>query len=151
MTAFARVGLMALLVAVTSGAASAQTGRLVELTGNDLMKYSLTAIAAKRGELLHVRLKNVGTLPKVAMAHNFVLLAKGTDAAAFANASATAYATGYIAPAMKAKVLAFTPLAGTGETVEVTFKAPAAPGEYTFLCSFPGHFLSGMKGALTVK
>ena len=151
MTAFGRVGLMALLVAVTSGGASAQTGRLVELTGNDLMKYSVTAIAAKPGELLHVRLKNVGTLPKVAMAHNFVLLAKGTDAAAFANASATAYANGYIDPAMKAKVLAFTPTAGPGETVEVTFKAPAAPGEYTFLCSFPGHFLSGMKGALTVK
>ena len=92
MTAFGRVGLMALLVAATSGGASAQTGRLVELTGNDLMKYSVTAIAAKPGELLHIRLKNVGTLPKVAMAHNFVLLAKGTDAAAFANASATAYA-----------------------------------------------------------
>ncbi len=151
MTAFGRAALMALLMAVASGGASAQTGRLVELTGNDLMKYSVTAIAAKPGELLHMRLKNVGTLPKVAMAHNFVLLAKGTDAAAFANASATAYATGYIDPAMKAKVLAFTPTAGPGETVEVTFKAPAAPGVYTFLCSFPGHFLSGMKGALTVK
>jgi azurin len=52
---------------------------------------------------------------------------------------------------MKASVLASTPLAGPGETVEVTFKAPTAAGEYTFLCSFPGHFLSGMKGALTVK
>ncbi len=151
MTAFRRAALMGLLVVVASGGASAQTGRLVELTGNDLMKYSVAAIAAKPGELLHVRLKNVGTLPKVAMAHNFVLLAKGTDAAAFANASATAYATGYIDPAMKPKVLAFTPTAGPGETVEVTFKAPAAPGVYTFLCSFPGHFLSGMKGALTVK
>jgi azurin len=151
MTAFGRAALMALLVAAAGGGASAQTGRLVELTGNDLMKYSVTAVAAKPGELLHVRLKNVGTLPKVAMAHNFVLLAKGTDAAAFTNASATAAATGYIAPTMKANVLASTPLAGPGETVEVTFKAPAAPGEYTFLCSFPGHFLSGMKGALTVK
>jgi azurin len=151
MTAFGRVGLMALLVAATSGGASAQTGRLVELTGNDLMKYSVTAVAARPGELLHIRLKNVGTLPKVAMAHNFVLLAKGTDAAAFTNASATSFPTGYIAPAMKSSVLASTPLAGPGETVEVTFKAPAAPGVYTFLCSFPGHFLSGMKGALTVK
>jgi azurin len=151
MTAFGRTALMAVLVAVASGGASAQTGRLVELTGNDLMKYSVTAIAAKPGELLHVRVKNVGTLPKVAMAHNFVLLAKGTDASAFTNASATAAAAGYIAPTMKASVLASTPLAGPGETVEVTFKAPTAAGEYTFLCSFPGHFLSGMKGALTVK
>ncbi len=151
MTVLGRAALMALLMAAAGGGVSAQTGRLVELTGNDLMKYSVTAVAAKPGELLHIRLKNLGTLPKVAMAHNFVLLAKGTDAAAFTNASATAATAGYIAPTMKATVLASTPLAGPGETVEVTFKAPAAPGEYTFLCSFPGHFLSGMKGTLTVK
>src|SRR4029078_13039414 len=151
MTRFGRAALLARLMAAAGGGVSAQTGRLVELTGNDLMKYSVAAIAAKPGELLHVRLKNVGTLPQGAMGHSIVLLAKGTDAAAFANASATAYANGYIDPAMKAKVLAFTPTAGPGETVEVTFKAPTAPGAYTFLCSFPGHFLSGMKGALTVK
>jgi len=154
MTVFGRATLMTGLVTIVAAqviAAQTPAVRLVELTGNDLMKYSVTAIAAKPGELLHVRLKNVGTLPKVAMAHNFVLLAKGTDPAAFTNAAATAGATGYIAPAMKAKVLASTPLAGAGETVDVTFKAPAAPGVYTFLCSFPGHFLSGMKGTLTVK
>ena len=78
------------------------------------------------------------------MAHNFVLLAKGTDAAAFTNASATASATGYIPVQFKAKVLASTALIGPGETVEVTFKAPAAPGQYTYLCSFPGHFVAGM-------
>ena len=38
-----------------------------------------------------------------------------------------------------------------GETVEVTFDAPKAPGVYTFICTFPGHFLAGMKGTLTVK
>ena len=154
MTVFGRAILMTGLVTIVAAqviAAQTPAVRLVELTGNDLMKYSVTAIAAKPGELLHVRLKNVGTLPKVAMAHNFVLLAKGTDPAAFTNAAATAGATGYIAPAMKAKVLASTPLAGAGETVDVTFKAPAAPGVYTFLCTFPGHFLSGMKGTLTVK
>ena len=150
---FVRAAAAAAVVALAASrlAAAPPAVRLVELQGNDLMKYSVTAITAKPGELLHVKLKNAGTLPKAAMAHNFILLAKGTDAAAFTNASATAVATGYIAPAMKAKVLASTPLAGPGETVEVTFKAPAVPGDYTFLCSFPGHFLSGMKGVLTVK
>jgi azurin len=47
-------------------------------------------------------------------------------------------------------VIAHTGLVGPGETVEVTFKAPAA-GTYTFLCSFPGHFAAGMKGTLVVK
>jgi len=151
MMTFGRAVLVTALMAAGSGVAFAQTGRLVELTGNDLMKYNVTAISAKPGELLHVKLKNAGTLPKVAMAHNFILLAKGTDPAAFTNAAATASATGYVPAQFKEKILASTPLAGPGETVEATFKAPAAPGEYVFLCSFPGHFLSGMKGVLTVK
>lgn len=148
---WAAVTLAVVATGATRLAAAPPAGRLVELTGNDLMKYNVTAITAKPGELLHVKLKNAGTLPKVAMAHNFILLAKGTDASAFTNAAATASATGYIPAQFKAKILASTTLAGPGETVEVTFKAPTAPGDYTFLCSFPGHFLSGMKGVLTVK
>ena len=139
------------VVACASAAVAAPAGRLVEITGNDQMKFSVMSITAKPGELLHVRLKSVGTLPKIAMAHNFVLLAKGTDAAAFTTASASAVATAYIPPQFKAKVLASTALVGPGETVDVTFKAPAVAGRYVYLCSFPGHFVAGMKGALVVK
>jgi azurin len=84
------------------------------------------------------------------MAHNFVLLKKGTDAKAFADQAMKAQATGYIAAALKAQVLASTGLAGPGETVQVTFKVPTAPGKYEFICSFPGHFAAGMKGTLIV-
>lgn len=144
--------LLAILVLSIAGVTSAAPeGRLVELTGNDQMKYNLATIPSKPGEALHVRIKSIGTIPKAAMGHNFVLLAKGTDATAFANAAANAYATGYIPPEFKAKVLAFTTVVGPGETADVTFKAPTAPGTYTFLCSFPGHFLAGMKGTLVVK
>ena len=145
------IAVMAAVVTCGGLAVAAPAGRLVEITGNDQMKFSVTAITAKPGELLHVRLKSAGTLPKIAMAHNFVLLAKGTDAAAFATASATASASGYIPAQLKTKVLASTPLVGPGETVDVTFKAPSAPGQYAYLCSFPGHFVAGMKGVLTVK
>jgi len=124
--------------------------RVVEITGSDQMKFSVTAITAKPGEQITVRLKSIGTLPKIAMAHNFVLLAATTDVAAFIKAAATSSPT-YIPAAMKASVLAMTGLAGPGETVTVTFKAPAKPGKYPFVCSFPGHYLSGMKGELTVK
>ena len=130
---------------------AAPAGRLIEMTANDQMKFSVMTITAKPGELIHVRLKNVGTLPKNVMGHNFVLLAKGTDATAFAGAAATAAATAYIPATMKAKVVASTPLTGPGETVDVTFAAPKVAGQYTYLCSFPGHFLAGMKGVLTVK
>ncbi len=129
----------------------ARAPRTIEIEANDQMKFSVTSLTAKPGEELHVVLKNVGKMPKIAMAHNFVVLKSGTDATKFANDAVSAGpAANYIPAADKASVIASTALAGPGETVEVTFKAPAA-GTYTFLCSFPGHFASGMKGTLTVK
>lgn len=139
------------LLAASLPSMAAPEGRLIELTGNDQMKYNMATIAAKPGEVLHVRIKSIGTIPKAAMGHNFVLLAKGTDAKAFTNAAANAYSTGYIPAELKAKVLASTTIVGPGESADVTFKAPTVPGSYTFLCSFPGHFLAGMKGMLVVK
>jgi len=131
--------------------AGAKTGRTVTITGGDNMKFDVTEITAKPGEALHIVLKNTGTMPKVVMAHNFVLLKPGTDAAEFNKAAFNARETDFIPPAMKDAVLANTALAGAGEAVEVTFKAPAKPGTYTFVCSFPGHFAVGMRGTLTVK
>jgi azurin len=124
--------------------------RTVEIIGTDDMKFSVQTIAAKPGEQIRVRLMVKGGMPKIAMAHNFVLLAKAADTLKFVNAAALARTTDFIPPEMKAQVLAATTLAGAGETVEVTFKAPTAPGEYTYLCTFPGHFQS-MRGTLTVK
>jgi azurin len=132
-------------------AAAAKGGRTVNLTGADDMKFNLTTIEAKPGEMIHVVLKNTGTVPKIAMAHNFVLLAAGADPAEFTKAAMMAQATEYVPQDQKAKILASTKLAGPGETVEVSFKAPAKAGSYTYLCSFPGHFAAGMKGALVVK
>jgi azurin len=129
----------------------AGAGRTIELTGGDDMKYSLTAITAKPGETLHIVLKGTGTIPKIAMAHNFVALKAGVDAAKFSQDAMTARDTDYVPAARKADVLASTALAGPGETVEVTFKVPAAAGTYPYLCTFPGHFAAGMKGDIVVK
>ena len=129
----------------------AAAGRTVEITGGDDMKYSLTSIEAKPGETLHIVLKSTGSIPKIAMAHNFVALKAGVDAAKFSQDAMTARDTDYVPAARKADILASTALAGPGETVEVTFKAPAKAGTYPYLCTFPGHFAAGMRGDLTVK
>ena len=129
----------------------AGAGRTVEITGGDDMKYSLTSIEAKPGETLHIVLKSTGSIPKIAMAHNFVALKAGVDAAKFSQDAMTARDTDYVPAARKADVLASTALAGPGETVEVTFKVPAKAGTYPYLCTFPGHFAAGMRGDLTVK
>ena len=132
-------------------AASAKGVRTVEIIGTEDMKFSLATITAKPGEQLRVRLVVKGTMPKVAMAHNFVLLNKGASQVDFVSAAVMASATAYIPEAKKADVVATTALAGAGETVEVVFKVPAAAGDYPYLCSFPGHFQAGMRGTLTVK
>ena len=131
--------------------AGAAAGRTIEITGGDDMKYSLTAMAAKPGETIHIVLKSTGTVPKIAMAHNFVVLKASVDAAKFGQDAMTARETDYVPAERKADILASTTLAGPGETVEVTFKAPAKAGVYTYMCTFPGHFAAGMHGELTVK
>ncbi len=143
-----------LLAFVALGAVAAampQAARTIEIQATDNMRFTPAQIQARPGEQLHVVLKDVGTVPKTAMAHNFVLLKKGADAKAFCDKSATARDSDYIDPALKGEVLAATKLVGPGETADVTFAAPAQPGTYTFVCSFPGHFAIGMKGTLTVK
>jgi azurin len=132
-------------------APAAKGVRTIELTAGDDMKYNLTKIEAKPGETLHVVLKSTGAIPKMAMAHNFVLLKLGADAVEFNKASMTAAATDYVPETLKAQVVGATKMAGPGETVEVTFKVPAKAGSYPYMCTFPGHYAAGMKGDLIVK
>jgi azurin len=131
-------------------AAKPGAARLVEILATDDMKYSVTDIQAKAGETLRLKLVSKGTLPKVAMAHNIVVLKVGAKQADFANAAAMARATDFVPPDMKDQVVAASGLAGPGETVEVTVKIPAA-GSYPFICTFPGHFAAGMRGTITAK
>ena len=125
--------------------------RTIDLVANDEMRYNVTTITAKPGEQLRVRLVVRGVVPKIAMAHNFVLLKPGTNEKKFVDAGAMFREQDFVAPTMAGSVLAKTALAGPGETVQVVFTAPAKPGSYTYLCTFSGHFQAGMKGVLIVK
>ena len=119
------------------------------ITGNDTMKFDTAAFEVKSGEKVKLTFKNLGKLPKAAMGHNLVILKKGTDVPAFATAAMMAKATDYIAPAKKGDVVASTKVLGPGETEVLEFTA-GEPGEYPFICSFPGHYVM-MKGVMTVK
>lgn len=131
--------------------ATAGAAKTITIAAGDTMRFAPATIRAKAGSQVTVVLKSTSALPKVAMAHNFVLLKSGTDVPAFATASATARDSNYISPKLKAQVLAATDMAGGGESVTVTFTAPTAPGKYTFICTFPAHFQSGMVGILVVE
>jgi azurin len=132
-------------------AKSGAQGRTIELTGLETMKYDVTQIQARPGEKLHVVLKAAGNMPKLAMAHNFVLLKPTANPMEVANAGMNARDTDFIPASAKDQIIAHTALAGGGETVEVTFNAPTKPDTYTYICTFPGHFAAGMKGELVVK
>lgn len=137
--------------AATTAAPKAGAGaRVVEITANDVMKFSVTAIEAKVGEELKIVLTNIGTLPKEAMGHNLVVLKPGTDVNAFAAAAMMARDKDFIPEALKDQIVAHTALLGPRKSDEITFKLPTA-GEYPFICSFPAHGMAGMKGSITVK
>lgn len=133
------------------GPGQGSKARTIEITGNDMMKFDITEIEATAGESLIVSLKNIGKIPKAGMAHNFVLLKKGVDAQAFSMAAMMAGASEYIPVDRKDEIIAYTGMAGPGETVKIRFTVPEEPGTYVFVCTFPGHYLAGMKGVLTVK
>jgi azurin len=122
-----------------------------ELTANDTMKFNLTRLEAKAGQDVKVTLTNMGTLPKAAMGHNWILLKKGVDPKSIADAAVTAAATDYVPAQLADQIIAHIKLLGPKQSDEVSFKAPTEPGEYHYLCSFPGHFVSGMTGVLVVK
>jgi azurin len=136
----------------TAAAAPAAAGpREIDITAGDTMKYDVTQIDAKAGEDLKVVLTNNGTQPVLVMGHNWVLLKAGTDVAAFDAAALNAKDTGYIPAALSDQIIAHIDLLGPRKSGEADFKAPAAPGDYPFLCTFPAHYQTGMKGTLTVK
>jgi azurin len=132
-------------------AAMATDPRTVTIVGTDDMKYSVATITATRGETLTIQLVSKGKIPKVAMAHNVVVLKPGTDILKLLSEGAPHRATDFIAPSGVASVIARTVLAGPGETVQVTFKVPLKAGRYPFICTFAGHYQAGMKGTLIVK
>ena len=150
-TAVLGAALAAAALLSTASPAAAAAPREIKITGTDAMKYSVTRIEARPGESLKVVLTAVGKMPKSEMAHNFNLLEKGVDPSSFVMAGAMARGTDYFPERKKDQVIAHTGLAGAGETVEVTFDAPKEKGEYTYVCTFPGHYAAGMKGVLVVK
>lgn len=122
-----------------------------ELTANDTMKFNLTRLEVKAGQEVRITLTNTGNMPKAAMGHNLVVLKKGVEGKAFADAAVTAAATDYIPAALADKVIAHTKLLGPKQSEEIVFTAPSEPGEYVYVCTFPAHFLAGMHGVLVVN
>jgi azurin len=108
------------------------------------MKFDLVKLQAKTGQSVHLVFENKapGTLP-----HNWVLVRAGTEAAVALAGLKRGAAEGYLDPGPD--VLAATAMTSPGKSSDVTFTAPA-PGSYSYICTFPGHYMM-MKGVLEVS
>ena len=120
--------------------------------GNTTGEYTvLEAIEASPGEEIRIVLTTISQLPPAAMSHNWTLVAMGTDVDAFARESLGARDNDYISPNFEDQVIAHTAMIGSGESDTITFTVPDEPGEYDYICTFPGHYAGGMVGKLIVQ
>lgn len=138
-----------LVLALPVVAAQAKT---IEIDSLDNLRFSEEVITVQPGETVTIKLVNNSKIPAIAMSHNWVLLKAGIDVHAFDKAALKAGKDNdYLPKGMDDQIIAHTGLVGGGESDTVTFTAPKTPGEYEYICTFPGHFAAGMKGKLVVK
>jgi azurin len=139
LVAAALVGAQALLL--SSPAAAADDACKLEIAGNDQMQYDKKELDVPATcKQVTLTLKHTGQLPAAAMGHDWVLV-NTPDLTAVANAGMGAgLASNYVAAGDK-RVLANTKVVGGGQSDTITFSTAAlkAGGDYSYLCTFPGH------------
>jgi len=138
-----------LLAGVLPAAPAMARNCAVTIESNDRMQFSLPQIrVAADCTQLELTLKHIGTLPATAMGHNWVLT-RTPDFQPVATAGMRATLADSYLPKNDARVIAFTPVIGGGQTTRVRFATSKLTrgGDYTFFCSFPGHW-GMMKGKL---
>ena len=112
------------------------------------MQFAPRELRAKAGLPVRIVFENPDSMP-----HNFVLVALGAEEevgllADQMAADPTSLAKHFV-PASP-KILHATPLVNPNARAELTFTAPAQPGRYPYLCTFPGHWRV-MRGELIVE
>lgn len=130
--------------AVVSDKATVITIKVIE----EQMKYDTKLITVKAGQNVILTLDN----PDI-MQHNLVICKPGTTEKVGKAADALArdpkgLEKSYVP--QTPDVLAYTKLVNPGESYTIEFVAPAKPGDYPFICTFPGHW-SIMQGVMRVE
>ncbi len=138
----------------SQSAGSASSGDAAETVtiqpqGNQ-MKYKQTEFTVPADETVELVFENTASSPS--MQHNVVLLNEEPSDEVFqrvGQAGVKAGSTEEYVPDDPA-VLDATSIAKPGETVSVTFTTPSDPGEYGYICTYPGHWAT-MRGTMIVE
>ncbi len=119
------------------------------IASNDQMQFDTATLEVPADcKEVTLTLTHTGTIDAKTMGHNWVLTATPAYRSV-AIAGMKAGAENHYVPADDARVIAHTKVVGGGEKTTVTFPTSGlvAGGDYTFFCSFPGHW-GAMKGKL---
>lgn len=132
---------------LVSNTAKEITNITIYATGNSMteMAFEPNVINVTAGGEIKLKLINKGT--DIMMLHNIVFTKKGKADEIGVKAIRAGEKKQYIPndPA----VIAASKLVGPLDSVIVQFKTPK-PGNYPFICTYPGHYLK-MRGRLVVK
>jgi len=112
------------------------------------MKFSQTTITARAGQRVELTFSNTDDLQ-----HNLVIFKRGSIATyekeLFGSMNdANAQARGFVPDSPN--ILIASRLLNARESAVLAFDAPTEPGEYPFVCSFPGHWMM-MRGVLRIE
>ena len=114
----------------------------LEIEGNDQLQFNLSELSISKSQCENVTLtlKHVGQLPAQSMGHNWVLT-ETANKDDVAQAGIEAGLENNYVPQNDDRVLAATTVIGGGEQTSVTFSTTAltTDGDYSYICSFPGH------------
>ncbi len=123
------LALAALVVACGGAEPAAPQPTTLSFVGTDIA-FNVNEATANANAPIKVTFKNEGALE-----HNWLILGTGTD----------------VLTATEADALAGTDLGKIqpGEEKSIDFSLPA--GEYTYVCTIPGHAAAGMVGKLSIK
>lgn len=132
----------------TASTAKSSNATVIDLkVVNEMMQYDKKLITVKAGQKVVINLENPD-----GMQHNLLIIKPGSlqkvgKAADEMLRDPKAAEKSYV-PRVP-EVLFATKLVSTGETVTLEFTVPATPGDYPYVCTFPGHW-RGMNGIMRV-
>jgi len=140
-----------LTLTLAGGAHAAFAGDKVcalQISANDTMQYDKKQLDVPADcTQVELTLRHAGKVPARAMGQNWVLVRTEDAGAVAQDGRAAGLRNDYLLP-NDPRVIAATHLIGGGQSTTITFATAGLTkgGDYTFLCTFPGHSLL-MRGA----
>ena len=145
-----KLSLIPLAGLVFSANASASCEATLE--GNDMMQFDQKVLSfSKDCKEISIELKHTGKLPAKTMGHNVVVVDTANVQPVATEGMSAGFDNQYVKPG-DARVYGFSKVIGGGETTTLKFETDKlkAGGDYSFICTFPGHWAI-MKGKLEFK